>query len=160
MLQIDIVQLRQACRIFMDLAYPGGPETIPCNKRTYYDLPDGCAVSDFLPPAPAAAEVGQILPAAGTGARGYAFRLGSAHFPHLKLKVQLVDFNNATSWVYMVDTHDTFSRNSARPPTGHPDAPAWGALQAANRDLKEKIERAFETAGLTTFNSLLRGGLT
>ena len=38
----------------------------------------------------------------------------------------------------------------------HPDAAAWIALQAANRELKGRIERAWEAAGLLTHNSLLR----
>jgi hypothetical protein len=160
MQQIDIGQLRRACRIFLDSAYPGGPETIPVKKRVYYDLPADSAVADFLPPAPAAEEVCQALSVAGKGVRGYALRLGSAHFAHLKLKLQLVDSHDATAWVYLVDTHDAFSRDSAQPPPAHPDAEGWAALQAANRDLKERIEKAFEAAGLTTFNSLLRGGLT
>jgi hypothetical protein len=114
---------------------------------------------EVLPPASAAEQVCQVLTVAGKGVRGYALRLGSAHFAHLKLKVQLVDSSNASAWVYLVDTHDAFSRDSAQPPPAHPDAGGWAALQTANRDLKERIEKAFETAGLTTFNSLLRGGL-
>jgi hypothetical protein len=160
MLPLDIGPLRQACRIFMELAYPGGPATMPPGRRIYSDLPADRPVSDFLPPAADALAVCQAFGGAGTGALGYSFRLGSAHFPHLKLKVQLLDCTDAASWVYMVDTHDAFSRDSAEPPPSHPDAAGWTALQAANRELKEKIERAFEAAGLLTFNSLLRGGLS
>jgi hypothetical protein len=160
MLPIDMGELRRACRIFLDTAYPGGPDTIPVKKRVYYDLPADRPSTDFLPPAAIAEEVCQTLCAAGQGKRGYALRLGSAHFAHLKLKVQMVDCNDSSAWVYVVDTHDAFSRASAEAPPAHPDAAAWAALQAANRDLKEKIERAFEAAGLTTFNSLLRGGLS
>jgi hypothetical protein len=160
MLLVDLAQLRRACRIFLDLAYPGGPDTIPGKKRVYYDLPADRPVTDFLPGSPEAAEVCQVLSAGGKGTRGYAFRLGSRHFPHLKLKTQLVDSTDTTTWVFTVDTHDAFSRDRAEPPPSHPDAGGWTALQSANRDLKEKIEQAFEAAGLTTFNSLLRGGLT
>jgi hypothetical protein len=159
MFPIDVVQFRQACGLFMELAYPGGLDTIPSRKRLFCDLPRDRPASDFLPPAAAAEGVCEVLPG-GKGARGYALRLGSAHFPHLKLKIQLLDSCSAGTWVYMVDTHDAFSRDSAQPPPSHPDAAGWAALQAANRELKEKIERAFEAAGLTTFNSLLRGGLT
>ena len=31
--------LCKACRIFLSLAYPDGPESIPKAKRFYYDLP-------------------------------------------------------------------------------------------------------------------------
>lgn len=146
-----------ACREFMRLAYPDGPASIPENKRIYLDLPVDGQVEDFLPPAAAAEGVGQIIPGPNGGIRGYAMRLGSARFPHLKLKLQLIDYNNSTAWVFMVDTHDAFSRDSVQPPPDHPDAPGWNALQAANRDLKARIEKAFEQEGLMTFHGLLRG---
>jgi hypothetical protein len=53
--------------------------------------------------------------------------------------------------VFSVDTHDQI-----RVDPKHPDALAWAELQNANRKLKEKIERAWEAAGLLTFNALLR----
>ncbi len=31
-------ELAQACRIFLDLAYPDGPDTIPANKLPYYTI--------------------------------------------------------------------------------------------------------------------------
>jgi hypothetical protein len=149
--QVSNVLLGQACRTFLRLAYPGGPHTIPAKKRIYYDLPLDRPVTDFLSPAPAAQDICQVLPRTGECIGGYAFRLGSAHFPNLKLKVQLIDYNHASTWVFMVDTHDAMPL-----PAGHPDAPAWKNLQATNRTLKEIIEHALEKEGLVTFNSLLR----
>ena len=148
--QVSSVLLGQACRTFLRLAYPGGPHTIPAKKRIYYDLPLDRPVTNFLPPA-APDDICQALPGAGEGVRGYAFRLGSAHFDHLKLKVQLIDYNHTTTWVFMVDTHDAMPL-----PAGHPDAQAWKTIQAANRTMKEIIEQALEKEGLVTFNSLLR----
>jgi hypothetical protein len=152
--QVSAALLAQACRVFMRLAYPGGPETVPSRKRVYYDLPTDRSAADFLPPA-AAPEICQAISTPGNGVVGYALRLGSAGFPHLKLKMQRM----GDIWVFMVDTHDSFSRDSMQPPATHPDAPAWLALQAANRDLKEKIEQALEREGMATFNSLLREDL-
>ena len=86
----------------------------------------------------------------------YDFRLGSSGFPHLKLRLQLVKIHDNATWVYMVDTHDAFSRGSPIPPPDHPDAKPWMLLQKANRILKEKIEVAFEQNGLATVNSILR----
>lgn len=150
----------RACRLFMDLAYPGGPETMPPAKRIYHDLPDGEPMSKFLPPAPAAVGVCQVVPPGETCRVGYAFRLGSAHFPNLKLSILLVEEGHDSTWVYMVDTHDAFSQLRFHPPTDHPDAAAWLALQATNRRLKEQIETALEDAGFVTFAALLKRELT
>lgn len=151
--QVSNVLLGQACRTFMRLAYPGGSHTIPAAKRVYYDLPLDQPIANFLPPV-AAPDLCQTLCAEDGNIRGYAFRLGSAHFPHLKLKVQLVDCTQSSTWVFMVDTHDAMPL-----PANHPDAQAWKTLQATNRTLKEIIELALEKEGLVTFNSLLRGDL-
>ena len=82
------------------------------------------------------------------GIRGYAFRLGSSVFPHLKLQVV---GQSDEELVFSVDTHD-----QVRVPANHPDAAGWAQIQTANRKLKEEIERAWEAAGLLTFNALLR----
>ncbi len=156
---VTTAMLARACRTFLKLAYPGGPDTIPPKKRVYFDLPLDQPVANFLPPASVAQEICQVLPAQGGGVRGFAFRLGSAHFPNLKLKLQMIDYDNSTIWVFMVDTHDLFSRDHPQPPAGHPEAEAWKALQKANRQLKEQIETALEKEDLATFNSLLLGDL-
>lgn len=150
--------LARACQIFMTIAYPAGLDSVPVKKKPYFDISLDRPVTDYLPPAPLAEGVCEALPAPGGGIRGYAFRLGSAHFPHLKLKMQLVDYDNA-SWVCMVDTHDAFSRSSFHPPAEHPDAKAWRDMQRLNRQLKERIEGQLEREGLETFNSLLRKDL-
>jgi hypothetical protein len=151
---LTTADLSRACRIFFNLAYPGGEETIPAKRRVYLHLSPEEPLEAFLPPAPAASGIGQVLPAPGGRTRGYAFRLGSAAFPHLKL--QIVDYDNGNAWVFAVDTHDAFLPGL---PPDHPDMKLWKALQEGNRKLKEQIERAWEREGLTTFNSLLRDGL-
>ena len=157
MQQVTTEVLARACHAFMRLAYPSGPADIPANKRVYYQLPLDRPVDEFLPPAGAAESIVQIIPAEGGGLRGWAFRLGSARYPHLKLKLQKVDHNHTPTWVFMVDTHDKMPLSAL--PVDHPDAAAWAELQTANRQLKEQIEQALEAAGLTTFNSLLRSEL-
>ena len=151
--------LARACSIFMQLAYPEGIDSVPVRKRAYWSISHDRPVSDFLPPAPAAEGVCQPINAPQGGVRGYAFRLGAAHYPNLKLKVQLIDFDNGSGWVVMVDTHDAFARGMRCPPPDHPDAAGWTKMQVLNRQTKEAIEAAWEQAGLTTFQSLLRRGL-
>jgi hypothetical protein len=146
--------LGRACRIFLELAYPGGEETIPLKKRPYLHVTPDQPLASLLPPAPTASGIGQVLPAAGGRTRGYCFRLGSATFPHLKL--QVVDYENGGVLVFTVDTHDAFCPGLT---ADHPDAPMWRTLQEGNRKLKEQIEHAWEEAGLMTFHALLREGL-
>lgn len=151
--------LARACNIFMTIAYPAGIDSIPDKKKPYFNIPMDCRVAEYLPPSPRAEGICQVLSAPGGGVRGFAFRLGSERFPHLKLKLQFIDYSNTATWVLLVDTHDAFSRSSFHPPADHPDARAWRDLQKNNRELKEKIEGQFEKNGLETFNSLLRRDL-
>jgi hypothetical protein len=152
-------ELGQACRLFLDLAYPDGPGTVPPKKRAYYAVGDAASLDEYLPPAPASVGICQPLSTRKDGPRGYEFRLGSAHFPHLKLRVQLMEHRGRPVWVYTVDTHDAFSRTSIQPPPDHPDAAGLFALQEANRRVKDQVEEALEQAGLPTFKSLLRSDL-
>jgi hypothetical protein len=151
--------LGQACRIFMELSYPEGPASIPPKRLPYFHLPQDQPLENFLPPAPLATGIAQAITSNSQALPGYAFRLGSAGFAHLKLRAQQVEHAGRTTWVFMVDTHDAFSKDSKVPPADHPDAPQWLALQNANRLLKGKIEAAWEQHGLATFNSLLRQDL-
>jgi len=141
----------RACRIFMEAAYPQGAAAIPEHKRAYACIPDSAAIADYLAPAPCAQGVCQKL-----DEDHFTFRLGSARYINLKLKVQCVADHGVCRCVFAVDTHDSFSKEHAQPPPDHPDAPAWLELQSANRALKEKIEAAWERAGILTHNGLLR----
>jgi hypothetical protein len=139
--------LSQACRTFLSVAYPEGEDAIPPPKRAYGQIaPDQCLEALLSPPVclPLPAEEGKI--------RGYSLRLGSSRFPHLKLQVVVQEGTGGC--VFSVDTHDQLRLD----PT-HPDAAGWAQLQAINRELKEKIENAWEAAGLLTFNALLRRDL-
>ncbi len=141
----------------MDLAYPNGPDSIPEKKRVYCNIDE--PIDDYLPPGDKAQGVCQVARNSDGNPCGYAFRLGSVHYPHLKLLLRNIATRNGNKWVCMVDTHDAFSRQSIVPPPNHPDAEAWLQLQQANQQLKEKIEHALADAGLVTFNSLLRDDL-
>jgi hypothetical protein len=137
-------QLCQACRIFLAHAYPGGELSVPMGKRAYLHM----ASDQPLGPLLGAPVCQPTLSPAGE-ISGYALRLGCCHFPHLKLRVNRLQ--DRDEWVYSVDTHD-----AVLVPAGDPHAEHWTQLQAANRRLKEDIERAWEAAGLLTFNDLLR----
>ncbi|HWG48014.1 MAG TPA: hypothetical protein VN688_34945 [Gemmataceae bacterium] len=135
--------LHRACRIFLERAYPEGSRTIPPPIRGYFDLRvDQPLEALLLPP------LCQPLPVQEGALRGYVLRLGSALHPHLKLRI--VDHGDA-GCVFAVDTHDAIFLDSS-----DPDATRWMRFQHGNRQLKEQIERAWEEAGLLTFNALLR----
>jgi hypothetical protein len=151
--------LSRACRIFMDLAYPGGAATLPAKKRFYWEFADDTPITAYLPPAAEALGICQILRNKDEQPPGYEFRLGSSVFPHLKLRLQPVLKSGEYVWVCMVDTHDAFGRDARLPPPDHPDANQWLLLQETNQRLKERIETAFEQNGLATFNSILRDQL-
>jgi hypothetical protein len=136
--------LARSCRIFFALAYPEGEAAVPLSRRAYLHLRPDQPLEPLLRPP-----VCQTLRTPDGAVRGYAFRLGSAAYPHLKL--QVVRCDEEAPCVFGVDTHDAMHLDP-----DHPDAARWAELQLANRALKERIERAWEAAGLLTFNGLLR----
>ena len=146
--------LAKACRIFLDLAYPDGADTIPNNKRAYYEICTDSPLHDFVPPAKAALTVCQELPRRHDAPHGYAFRLGSAAYPHLKLCIQHVPFHDHAVWVYSVDTHDGGPQLAKL--VSSADAEQWRSMLAQNRELKQEIESALTVAGFITPNNLLQ----
>ncbi len=140
---LPISLLASACRIFLDLAYADGP--VPDGKRAYLELGPADSLDPLLQPP-----VCETLKHQDDGrCRGYAFRLGSSHFPHVKL--QTIWHEETRLWLVGVDTHDTITV-----PAQHPDFPKIREIREKNRHLKERIELAWEQAGLVTFKSILR----
>jgi hypothetical protein len=156
---LTIQHLALACRRFMDLAYPDGPDSIPDAKRLYFQMtPDG-ALADYLPPGAAAAGICQDLAKLKGGVRGYEFRLGSTIHPHLKLRVQLMNFHERDIWVYSVDTHDRFVIQATKHLSAE-HAEQWRLMVEKNGALKHEIEEALAQAGFVTPKGLLRLDLT
>lgn len=151
MIALSTSLLARACRIFMDAAYPDGPRGIPAKKQPYYNLPADAPLADYLPPVERAVGVVRALQSPKGEVHAFEFRLGSAHFPHLKLRVQQVRNHADENWVFMVDTHDHFPRVDLGA-----DEEAWRQLQQTNRALKERIEASLEQEGFMTPNKLLR----
>ena len=150
-------ELASACRIFLDLAYLDA-RGIPPTKRAYYEMAAERPIEDYLPPAACANGVCQCLSKQAGGLVGYEFRLGSAGYPHLKLRVQLVDLHEREVWVFSVDTHDGFHK--ATQYLNEQEAAQWRTLVDQNRLLKHQIEEALAQAGLLTPVRLLRIDLT
>jgi hypothetical protein len=142
---LTIEVLSQACRIFLGLSYPEGQSSIPPSRQRFLAIGPHLELPFLLE----ARDVCEKLVALDGRDRGYALRLGSAGFPHLKL--QAIHHDQGAAWLFAVDTHDAL-RITVSPS----EAAAWAELQAENRRLKERIERAWESQGLLTFNALLR----
>jgi hypothetical protein len=153
---ISTQELSRACRLFMEQAYPDGLDSIPENRRAYWSIAPGGALSDYLPPGPFAAGICQDL--TRRGATGFEFRLGSHAHPHLKLRIQLTDLHGREVWVYSVDTHDHFLQAAQH--VSAEEAEAWKLLVETNRALKHRIESALAAAGYMTPVSLLMVDLT
>jgi hypothetical protein len=156
-LTTDLVS--QACRIFLSQAYPDGDSAVPPRKRLLLELQGGQDMLPYLESTAGLKEACQVVKAADGSVRGLLVRLGCCHYPHLKLKAQLIDHESGSEWLFSVDTHDGFSASHFLPPPDHPDAAAWTEMQHANAALKQRIETAWEQAGMTTFNALLRRDL-
>lgn len=147
-----------ACRVFVALAYPGGAATIPTDKQNYLEIsPDG-TIDDFLPPSPAASPICVPLSKRPGGLVGYEFRLGSASYPHLKLRIQQIELHGQLVFVYSVDTHDGFDK--ATQFMNPEEIAKWRTLVDGNRRLKKEIEDALARAGFITPIRLLRIDLT
>jgi CheY-like chemotaxis protein len=133
---ITIRLLRRAIRLYLDEAYRDAPVPPP-------------PVIDAADDAPVAEHLRLFMDETTKsphGIRSYALRLGNRRYPFMKLllREQLV----RGEFFFSVDTHDQMFRDTADPELER--------LKVFNRETKERIEAAWEGAGLpTTVN--LRG---
>src|SRR5689334_1678607 len=93
--------LGRACRTFLTMAYPSGPSTIPPNRRIFLELTPDQNLEPLLKPP-----LCEVLRTPQGSLRGYAFRLGSAVYPHVKL--QVTNHDRDADCIFAVDTHDAF----------------------------------------------------
>lgn len=156
---LAIQDLASACRIFMGLSYPDGPDSVPDIKRPYYDMTTDSSIADYVPPGAFSVGTCQDLSKLKGGIRGYEFRLGSSAHPHLKLRVQLMIFHQREVWVFSVDTHDHVVLQAVKHLSAE-DATAARTLVERNSALKRQIEKALALAGHFTPCSLLKLDLT
>ena len=137
-------QFADACGIFLRLAYPDGH--VPANRLPFLGIPPDGLEAMLTPPI-----CEQLIHSDGRAneLRGYAFRLGSSDFPHVKLQIHWQE--RPGTWIFAVDTHDAI-----HVPQDNPDYPRFQEIRLKNRLLKERIEQAWEAQGLLTFNASLR----
>ena len=144
--------LARACRIFLRHAYPGGDETVPPLKCAFLNLASHDALEPLLTPA-----VCQVLRHPGGRVRGYTLRLGCASYPHLKL--QMVNCDDNSEWVFTVDTHDRIPLAA-----DDPDAPRAGRVSrrptASSRKVLNGTGKARVCSPSTRFCGEPRPGVT
>lgn len=139
--------LQQALRIYLQFAYPGGH--YPPAALSKID-----AITSLDPSADVPLNLFETDCA--NSVKSYAIRLGQPLYPHMKLVLDPIPVagggTSEDSFLLRVDTHD---RHLHAAP-GSPDAAWLTSIRASNKDLTEKIERAWREADLPTFKSFLK----
>ncbi|CAN5908533.1 hypothetical protein BH23PLA1_BH23PLA1_11190 [soil metagenome] len=141
-LRIDV--LRQAVAIYLEHAYAGTEPPEMVLRRL--EWADGVDAAQLLTSSP----FEKVSPAGALRPEIYALRLGNARYPHMKLQVQ--PWPTPAGFLLSVNTHDQV----LAPPPDSPDAEPFRVLQADNQQIKERIELAWDQAGLPTFLRYLR----
>jgi hypothetical protein len=141
-LRLDL--LRQAVEIYLSAAYPGGliPEVVQ-RRLNWREV----ACANELLSGPPFERAGKVP---GRQTPVYALRLGNRRYPHMKLQIQ--PWPNEAGFMLSVNTHDQVGGMGL----DGADAEVFRELQAENQRLKEKIEEAWDEAGLPTFLRYLR----
>jgi hypothetical protein len=141
-LRLDL--LRQAVEIYLGAAYPEDriPEVVQ-RRLKWREV----ARADELLSGPPFERAGKVP---GRQTPVYALRLGNDRYPHMKLQIQ--PWPNEAGFMLSVNTHDQVAGIALE----GTDAQAFRDLQAENQRLKERIEEAWDEAGLPTFLRYLR----
>lgn len=136
--------LRRAVGLFLELAHGAEP---PAAVRKYLP-PEG----DFDVVAWLMSDLVERVPpdAPFESVQTFAFRLGSQHYRHLKLRISRP--GSSRELVFLADSHDSFLR--AEP--GTPDYEGIEELKRRNAELVSRITEAWDKAGVNTERRYLR----
>ncbi|MEO0651435.1 MAG: hypothetical protein AAFZ65_12235, partial [Planctomycetota bacterium] len=135
---LTVEHLGRGLRIYRQLAWPSGGtsrlDTTPIEQ------------AQSLEAALEAFERGD--PGDDPDSRRYTLRLGNERYPFMKFVLQ--EHLVAEEFFLSVDTHDNVEIRADAP-----DYARWEELKRFNRELKERIETAWDGAGLPTHHDLL-----
>lgn len=124
-------KIRRAVDLYLEEAYRG--EALP--ERPAFLLQDEFITAlDVLP------ELQDERDGDATGARCYALRLGNRRYPFMKLRLQ--EYLYQDEFFFSVDTHDQMFVDKSDPELAR--------LKEFNREIKARIEAAWEGAGIPT----------
>jgi hypothetical protein len=148
-MHIPVPILQQATELYLQQAYPAA---IPPGIQPRVEWVRALAVP-LLEPEKAS---GMLERDSANSIASYALRLGQPKYPHMKLvfdPAPVSQESNATlDFILRVDSHD---RHLHAAP-GSPDAAWLESVRVSNKELGERIEAAWASAGLPTFKEFLR----
>jgi hypothetical protein len=136
-------QIRAAVETYMVIAYEAG--SVPAAVRSRVETLCSAGAEDICDAAVFERD------AASAGRR--KLRLGNRMYPHMKLVID--QSPDGRHYFFRVDTHD----QHARPDAASPEYAAFLELMHVNQELAQKIEAAWDLAGLPTFKAYLREDL-
>lgn len=141
-------RLSEAVRLYLDEAY-GGAEPPPV-VRGRLAWPEGATAADA-----ASGEVFERTPpdAAPAECQRLRLRLGNRIYPHMKLGLDRIP--GTEDWVLVVDAHDMQLAAAIQ----ESERAAFEKLTRHNTEVKTRIERRWNEAGLPTFTAYVRGRL-
>ena len=139
----DPSRTKKAIDIYLGIAYDGEPP--PLNVRSMLTTLENWGGDFYTCPVWS----GDLVKPPSR----YSARLGNAHYPHMKLVIQMSPNNE--QWLFRADAHD----KHICPPVDSPDYAAFCKLIEKNQKIVEKIEAAWAAEGLPTFKTYLREDL-
>jgi hypothetical protein len=140
--------LQEAARLYLEEAYAGEAPPAAVQARLAWpagDTLDELAAGEMFERAPPDVPLAQC--------ERLRLRLGSSAYPHMKLGLDRVP--GSADWVLTVDSHDRLLLAAA----GEDEREALEALLRHNAEVKTRIERRWNEAGLPTFERFVRGRL-
>jgi hypothetical protein len=140
--------LLKAMELYLHLAYPNGAPPAASQKRDALLAAGDLPLSD--PSLASLLEKNELHPL------GRAIRLGQPLYPHMKHALDPLpatpNASAAPDYLLRVDAHD---RHLHAAP-GSPDEAWLATVRRSNQELVERIEAAWDAAGLPTFRGTLR----
>jgi len=133
-----IALVQKAMKIYLEVAYPGGP--LPPSVKS---------ITEKLQCQDAAFDRPPFVRENADGASRYYLRLGNPGYPHMKLKIET--WPGGSQYFFRADAHDAH----VAVPSSHPEFQAIANLRKANREIAEAIEDRWQREGLPTFNGCL-----
>jgi CheY-like chemotaxis protein len=134
--ETDVAMLVKAVDVYLGIAWGGLAEA----KSRALDLASTHSIDEALERFVDERKVGKL--------RKYALRLGNHRYPNMKVVFQELLVRD--KFFFSVDTHDEQFVDSS-----WKDFDQWIELKRENSEIKEEVERAWQSAGVPTFATVV-----